>query len=155
MHATATNPPPSTPPQSLSLPPGGVVFYDGVCGFCNKFINWVILHDHRRQLRFAPLQGSTAQSLIPAKYTQLLSTVVLHTNRGNFTHSTAVGESSSPSADHGQSPPPCSGSSPTHSETSATPSSVASATDSSANSTPAACHQRKNEHCSGIKLTAY
>lgn len=90
MHATATNPPPSTPPQSLSLPPGGVVFYDGVCGFCNKFINWVIRHDHRRQLRFAPLQGSTAQSLIPAKYTQLLSTVVLHTNRGNFTHSTAV-----------------------------------------------------------------
>lgn len=77
-------------PESTPLPPGGIVFYDGVCGFCNKFINWIVLRDRHRQLRFAPLQGPTALALIPAKYTEQLSTVVLHTARGNFTHSSAV-----------------------------------------------------------------
>lgn len=70
--------------------PYGIVFFDGVCGFCNKFINWIVVRDHHRRLRFAPLQGSTAQELIPQHYTQNLSTVVLHTDHGNYTHSAAV-----------------------------------------------------------------
>jgi predicted DCC family thiol-disulfide oxidoreductase YuxK len=74
----------------MSSDPSGIVFYDGVCGFCNKFINWVVVRDRHRRLRFAPLQGATARKLIPKQYTQNLSTVVLHTDRGNYTHSAAV-----------------------------------------------------------------
>ena len=41
-----------------------VVFYDGVCGMCNRFVHFLIARDHRGRLRFAPLQGATARRLL-------------------------------------------------------------------------------------------
>ena len=40
-----------------------VVFFDGVCGLCNRFVDFLLRRDHQHGLRFAPLQGSTAESL--------------------------------------------------------------------------------------------
>ena len=37
-----------------------VVFFDGVCGLCNGFVDFLVQHDHARVLRYAPLQGTTA-----------------------------------------------------------------------------------------------
>jgi len=68
----------------------GVVFFDGVCGFCNFFINWLIVHDHHRHLRYSPLQGQTAQQLLPPHLWQKLSTVVLLTPRRSWVRSGAV-----------------------------------------------------------------
>ncbi|MFM7056547.1 MAG: thiol-disulfide oxidoreductase DCC family protein [Planctomycetota bacterium] len=73
-----------------SVPTDGIVFFDGVCGFCNHFVNWVIRHDRRRQLRFSPLQGQTARQLLPADRWQQLSTVVLLTPRHAWIRSAAV-----------------------------------------------------------------
>jgi len=40
-----------------------VVLYDGVCGFCNGSVRWLIARDPEARLRFAPLQGETAAAL--------------------------------------------------------------------------------------------
>lgn len=37
-----------------------VLIYDGECGFCNSSIRFVLRHDRRSVLMFAPSQGSTA-----------------------------------------------------------------------------------------------
>jgi predicted DCC family thiol-disulfide oxidoreductase YuxK len=75
---------------AASVPAEGIVFFDGVCGFCNHFVNWVIRHDRRRQLRFSPLQGQTARQLLPADRWQQLSTVVLLTQDRSWIRSAAV-----------------------------------------------------------------
>lgn len=41
-------------------PPHTLVFFDGVCGLCNGFVDFLLRHDRREALRFAPLQGPTA-----------------------------------------------------------------------------------------------
>ena len=46
----------------LTLPPR-LVLYDGVCGFCNGAVRWLLERDHDGRLHFAPLQGETAAAL--------------------------------------------------------------------------------------------
>lgn len=55
---------PSTSKQPM---PGDhpIVFFDGVCGLCNGFVDAMIRADRRAILRFAPLQGETARQLLP------------------------------------------------------------------------------------------
>ncbi len=43
--------------------PTNVVFFDGVCGLCNGFVDFVLSRDRRETIRFAPLQGETASRL--------------------------------------------------------------------------------------------
>jgi predicted DCC family thiol-disulfide oxidoreductase YuxK len=40
-----------------------IVLYDGVCGFCNGSVRWLIERDRGARLHFAPLQGETAAAL--------------------------------------------------------------------------------------------
>jgi predicted DCC family thiol-disulfide oxidoreductase YuxK len=42
-----------------SLPPR-LVLYDGVCGFCDRVVQWLLAHDREARFTFAPLQGPTA-----------------------------------------------------------------------------------------------
>jgi predicted DCC family thiol-disulfide oxidoreductase YuxK len=41
-----------------------VVFYDGVCGLCDRFIRFLIRRDRARRIVFAPLQGTLAQTVL-------------------------------------------------------------------------------------------
>jgi predicted DCC family thiol-disulfide oxidoreductase YuxK len=41
-----------------------IVFYDGVCGVCNWFVQWVIKRDPAGIFRFAPIQGETAGQML-------------------------------------------------------------------------------------------
>jgi predicted DCC family thiol-disulfide oxidoreductase YuxK len=41
-----------------------VVFFDGVCGFSNASVDFIIAEDQRGRIRFAPLQGETAQQAV-------------------------------------------------------------------------------------------
>lgn len=41
-----------------------VVFYDGVCGLCNRFVSFLVNRDREGRLRFATLQGEAAQRLL-------------------------------------------------------------------------------------------
>jgi predicted DCC family thiol-disulfide oxidoreductase YuxK len=39
-----------------------VIYFDGFCGLCNGFVDFVLARDRARRFRFAALQGSTATS---------------------------------------------------------------------------------------------
>jgi predicted DCC family thiol-disulfide oxidoreductase YuxK len=45
--------------------PQPIVFFDGYCGLCNGFVDFLIARDVSNRLRFAPIQGVTAATLIP------------------------------------------------------------------------------------------
>jgi predicted DCC family thiol-disulfide oxidoreductase YuxK len=34
-----------------------IVFFDGVCGLCNHFVDFIIKYDREKKLYFSPLQG--------------------------------------------------------------------------------------------------
>ena len=40
-----------------------LVLFDGLCGFCDHAVRWLLAHDSAGRLRFAPLQGATADRL--------------------------------------------------------------------------------------------
>lgn len=40
-----------------------IVYYDGVCALCNRFVKWALRHDRRRKLLFASLDGESATRL--------------------------------------------------------------------------------------------
>ncbi len=42
-----------------------VVFFDGVCGFCNGFVDFILERDHKRKFLFSPVQGETAAGVLP------------------------------------------------------------------------------------------
>jgi predicted DCC family thiol-disulfide oxidoreductase YuxK len=42
-----------------------IIFFDGVCGMCNAFVNLILRIDRKETFLFAPLQGSTAKELLP------------------------------------------------------------------------------------------
>ncbi len=67
-----------------------ILFFDGTCGFCTRSVQWVLRHDRRDALRFAPLQGETYAALaIPGKPTDMSSLVLLRDGR-LYTHSSAT-----------------------------------------------------------------
>lgn len=39
---------------------GPILFYDGVCGLCDRLVQFVLRHDRRAHFRFAALQGAAA-----------------------------------------------------------------------------------------------
>jgi predicted DCC family thiol-disulfide oxidoreductase YuxK len=41
-----------------------LILYDGVCGLCDRAVQFVLKRDHQDRFRFAALQGDTAQRLI-------------------------------------------------------------------------------------------
>lgn len=46
------------------MTPRTVVFYDGVCGLCDRLVRFLLARDRRARLRFAPLQGDVAQRML-------------------------------------------------------------------------------------------
>lgn len=69
---------------------GGVVFFDGVCGFCNHSVNFLMARDVRRRLRFAPLQGQTATKTLPADMRENLSSLIYLHHGTTYVRSAAV-----------------------------------------------------------------
>lgn len=63
----------STPAGSRSLRDldaggwrGPVLFFDGECGLCNRLVRLLLRADRAGRLRYAPLQGPTAQAYLRA-----------------------------------------------------------------------------------------
>lgn len=42
-----------------------IVFFDGVCNFCNYWVNFAIRRDPAKKMRFSPFQGETAKQILP------------------------------------------------------------------------------------------
>ena len=72
--------------------PAPVILFDGVCNFCNYWVNFAIKRDKKKKLKFAPLQGETARHLL-AQYgldTTKLSSVILVDKGKAYTQSSAA-----------------------------------------------------------------
>ena len=41
-----------------------LLLYDGVCGLCDRFVRFVLTHDHRRRFRFAAMQSRVGRDLL-------------------------------------------------------------------------------------------
>ena len=41
-----------------------VLLYDGLCGFCDRTIQFIVKHDAKRTLKFAALQGEFAERVV-------------------------------------------------------------------------------------------
>lgn len=75
------------PPEAGNPP---VLYFDGVCGLCNRAVDFVLRHDRRATFRFAPLQGETAAANLSGTDTADLNSMVLATQQGTFRRSAAV-----------------------------------------------------------------
>ena len=69
-----------------------VVYYDGVCGLCDFFVNILIKIDSKGILKFSSLQGNSGQKLLSNLIfdKKELDTVLFRTNDQVYTRSTAV-----------------------------------------------------------------
>jgi predicted DCC family thiol-disulfide oxidoreductase YuxK len=67
-----------------------IVFFDGECLLCQGFIKFLWRHNHNRKLFFAPLQGITAEKLLPETLRKNLKTVVFWDEATIFEKSEAV-----------------------------------------------------------------
>jgi predicted DCC family thiol-disulfide oxidoreductase YuxK len=59
---TGAQPEPSEP--SSAPDQAHLILYDGVCGLCNRLLEFLLLHDHRSVFRFASLQGRVGTALV-------------------------------------------------------------------------------------------
>lgn len=67
-----------------------IVFFDGVCNFCNSTVNWLMARNSRGNLKFSSLQGSAATRLLPEAMVRDLSSIVYYRNGNCLVKSTAV-----------------------------------------------------------------
>jgi len=69
-----------------------VILFDGVCNFCNYWVNFAIKRDKKKKLKFTALQGETAKQLL-AKYnispTSLSSVIFIDSGKA-YTQSSAA-----------------------------------------------------------------
>ncbi len=52
-----------------------IVFFDGVCGVCDRFIRFLMREDRSDTFAFAPLQGKTAAAILPIPQEEQLTTM--------------------------------------------------------------------------------
>ena len=67
-----------------------ILYFDGVCGLCNRFVDFVIKRDRGGVFHFAPLQGETARERLPESDFRDVQTMVLSDEQGVFRKSTAA-----------------------------------------------------------------
>lgn len=69
-----------------------LILFDGVCNFCNYWVNFAIRRDSKKKLRFTSLQGESAKSILTAHaiIPGSLSTVVFIDNGKAYTQSSAA-----------------------------------------------------------------
>jgi len=62
-----------------------ILFFDGVCNFCNSTINFIIRHDKKELFLFAPLQSDKGRELLRhIKHNEALPQSVILLYKGNI-----------------------------------------------------------------------
>ena len=69
-----------------------VIFFDGVCGLCNGFVDFVIKVDKNQIFKFSPLQSEFAKAHLQESDIKELKSVVLIKNGKTYRKSEAVFE---------------------------------------------------------------
>jgi predicted DCC family thiol-disulfide oxidoreductase YuxK len=68
-----------------------IVLFDGVCNFCNYWVNFALKHDKKKILKFSPLQGKIAKELLPKFHfnPESINSVIFIDNGKAYTQSSA------------------------------------------------------------------
>jgi predicted DCC family thiol-disulfide oxidoreductase YuxK len=68
-----------------------IILYDGVCGLCDRFVQFIITHDPSSKIKLAPLQSESAIALLQKFHLPAaLSTVVFIEEEKSYIKSAAV-----------------------------------------------------------------
>lgn len=67
-----------------------VIYFDGVCGLCNGFVDFIMKIDHKARFKFSPLQSEYAKAHLPPEYTANLDSVVVQLDGKMLRKSRAV-----------------------------------------------------------------
>ena len=73
-----------------SNPSSPIIFFDGICHLCNGFVDFLAQKGRQKRLKFAPLQGTTAQQELAADQRLKLSTVIVKNGNEIMEKSDAV-----------------------------------------------------------------
>ncbi|MCX6296171.1 MAG: DUF393 domain-containing protein [Bacteroidetes bacterium] len=69
-----------------------IILFDGICNFCNSYVNKIIKHDKKNKFKFATLQSEAGKRIL-SKYIidyQVYDSIILIENKTVFSKSTAV-----------------------------------------------------------------
>lgn len=61
-----------------------IVFFDGVCGLCNRFVQVLFVIDQRCIFKVAPLQGASAKRHLSKNLRENLTSLVVATTDGRI-----------------------------------------------------------------------
>ncbi|MBB5638200.1 putative DCC family thiol-disulfide oxidoreductase YuxK [Pedobacter cryoconitis] len=69
-----------------------IILFDGICNFCNSYINYVISHDEQNRFVFASLQSDVAKELSVVHQIDLqnLNSIIVIHNQKIFTRSDGI-----------------------------------------------------------------
>ena len=67
-----------------------VILFDGICGLCNAWVDFVLRRDRANTFKFATLQGAFAQSRVPFAAESLDSVVLISGDRTFYKSSAAL-----------------------------------------------------------------
>ena len=69
-----------------------VILFDGICIFCNFWVNFAIKHDPQKRIKFAPFQSNAGQLLLSQNNIAIesINSVILIENGKVFTQSSAA-----------------------------------------------------------------
>jgi predicted DCC family thiol-disulfide oxidoreductase YuxK len=67
-----------------------IIFFDGVCNFCDGAVNFIIERDKNNYFKFAPLQSEAGQKYVEKFGLSAIDSVILVENDKFYTHSTAA-----------------------------------------------------------------
>lgn len=67
-----------------------VVFFDGVCTLCQRSVRYLLKHDKKKVLKFAPLQGQYAKKTLPPEDLKNLKSIVFYDGKALYKKSTAI-----------------------------------------------------------------
>lgn len=68
----------------------GIVFFDGICGLCNKFIDFLLSEDKNDTLTYAPLQGDTAKMKLSKDELENVNTIIYQEENKTYKLSDAI-----------------------------------------------------------------
>lgn len=66
-----------------------VIFFDGVCGLCNAWVNFILKRDRAGIFSFAPLQGNYAKEMEP-EASKNLNTMIYHASGQRYYRTGAI-----------------------------------------------------------------
>ena len=72
------------------MKPNSIVFYDGLCGLCDKSVQFLLSIDTKHRLLFSPLQGETAKKKLTTTQRHTLDSIIFYHNGVSLNKSTAI-----------------------------------------------------------------